>query len=305
MKKINKENDKVQKPYSKLIRLFVILTIVLCISWTGLYAANYVIDEYSSRLSGGIEDIVTPKKTEISALVCGINEYLTDTIIYVKANVETGKISYISIPRDTYVTNSYAFGNKINSIYRKIDMEPLIDQVETMLDVSIDYYIVVDADVVIDLVDAIGGVEFDVPIRMDYYDPTQDLRIDLQPGLQLLDGDKAEQVIRFRKNSDGTGYLMGDIDRVKVQQDFIKALIQTLAKPENVLKANDIISAVISSTDTNVTLREALKYVSDIPNMDLENIYSTTAAGTTPYIDGISYFKMDIEETREIIKENF
>ena len=184
-------------------------------------------------------------------------------------------------------------------------MEPLIKQVEKMLDVNIDYYLLVDAEIVANMVDAIGGVEFNVPIDMKYDDGSQDLHIDLKKGIQVLDGDKAEQVIRFRKNNNGTGYRLGDIDRVKVQQDFIKAFIKQAIKPENILKADKIINTILGDTDTNITIREALSYVTDLSKLDLNNIYSTTAIGTTPYIDNISYFKMNEKATQNLIKEKF
>ena len=303
-KGLKKQKSK-KNIFQKISITCIILSIICIVGWVGIYAVNYKLDYYSAKLTPEEQDFEIVKKTEISALVCGINGFLTDTIIYAKANLETGKVSYISVPRDTYVTNPYCIGHKINAIYRKQDMEPLIKQVEKMLDVNIDYYLLVDAEIVANMVDAIGGVEFNVPIDMKYDDGSQDLHIDLKKGIQVLDGDKAEQVIRFRKNNNGTGYRLGDIDRVKVQQDFIKAFIKQAIKPENILKADKIINTVLGDTDTNITIREALSYVTDLSKLDLNNIYSTTAIGTTPYIDNISYFKMNEKATQNLIKEKF
>ena len=303
-KGLKKQKNK-KNIFQKISITCIILSIICIVGWVGIYAVNYKLDYYSAKLTPEEQDFEIVKKTEISALVCGINGFLTDTIIYAKANLETGKVSYISVPRDTYVTNPYCIGHKINAIYRKQDMEPLIKQVEKMLDVNIDYYLLVDAEIVANMVDAIGGVEFNVPIDMKYDDGSQDLHIDLKKGIQVLDGDKAEQVIRFRKNNNGTGYRLGDIDRVKVQQDFIKAFIKQAIKPENILKADKIINTVLGDTDTNITIREALSYVTDLSKLDLNNIYSTTAIGTTPYIDNISYFKMNEKATQNLIKEKF
>ena len=306
--KKEKKNKKIKVKkniYQITSKVCIILSIFLILGWVGLYALNYKVDYYSAVLTPTEDEVEIVKKSEISALVCGINGYLTDTIIYVRANLETGKIAYMSIPRDTYVNNPYCIGHKINAIYRKIDINPLISQVEKMLDVNIDYYLLVDNEIVKNAVDAIGGVEFNVPIDMKYDDGSQNLHIDLKAGLQILDGNKAEQVIRFRKNNNGTGYRLGDIDRVKVQQDFIKAFIKQAAKPENILNADKIIKTVLLDADTNVTVREAISYVTDVPKMNLDNIYTTTAIGTTPYINNISYFKMNEKETRKIIQEKF
>jgi LCP family protein required for cell wall assembly len=83
----------------------------------------------------------------------------------------------------------------------------------------------VDFDGFVELVDSVDGVDFDVPVRMKYDDPTQNLHIDLQKGPQHLDGPKAVQFMRFRQNNPGIpgGYPDGDLGRIKAQQAFIKA----------------------------------------------------------------------------------
>lgn len=288
-------------------RIFIVFTIIGIVLWGGVYAVNYMIgEEEPEEVESGEDDIIIPKKEVINALVCGESQNLTDTMIYVRYEVKTGKLAFMSVPRDTYVTNPYCIGHKLNAIYRGVYIEPLVEQIEELLDVDIDYYLVVDNKLVREVVDAIGGVEINVPFRMKYDDNEQDLHIDLYPGVQVLDGKKAEQFIRFRKNNSGTiGYANGDIGRTKAQQDFIKAFIKELLSPENIVKIPELIKIVLKNTDTNVTVREALRYVTDIPNLKLDSIYSTTAIGTTPMIDGLSYFKMNEEATRKIIKEKF
>ncbi|MEG1990074.1 MAG: LCP family protein [Clostridia bacterium] len=258
--------------------------------------------------NGNIIDSNITKKDVINALVCGENEENTDTMMYVRYYVKTGKLAYMSIPRDTYVEPKNYKPLKLNSLYRIAGIETLVEEVEKLLDVNIDYYLVIGSKIVREVVDIVGGVEIDVPIRMKYDDGSKDneLHIDLQPGVQILDGNKAEQFIRFRKGNPGyPSYKLADIDRVKAQQQFIKAFIKTLTNPANIIKAPDVIKAGFKNTVTNVTVREALKYVTDIPNVKLDNIYSCTAPGTTPYINNISYFKMNIEETKKILDEHF
>lgn len=288
-------------------RIFIVLTIIGIFIWSGLYAVNYMIGEDTALAANdGKEEIAITKKDVINALVCGESENLTDTMIYVRYEVSTGKLAFMSIPRDTYVTNPYCIGHKINAIYRGTNIDPLVKQIEGMIDVKMDYYLVVNNSLVREVVDVIGGVEINVPFRMKYDDPTQNLHINLQPGVQVLNGAKAEQFIRFRHNNDMTvGYASGDIGRTKAQQDFIKAFIKKILSPSNIVKLPTLIQTVFKNTDTNVTAREALRYLTDIPNLKLDSIYSCTAVGTTPTIDGISYFVMDKEETRRIIKENF
>lgn len=298
------EKNAVQKITIVFICIFIISTMLFSV----LCYINYKVDN-SNLLSDDTDNVNVPisqKKEIISALVCGVNDNLTDTIIYVRYNSKTGKIAMMSIPRDTYVDNDYCIGHKINAIYRGKNAVPLVQEVEEILDVDIDYYLFFEADMLRDMVDAIGGVEIDVAMRMKYDDPTQNLHIDLYPGVQVLDGSKAEQYVRFRSNNDYTvGYRMGDVDRTKVQQEFIKKFIKTALSVNNISKAPQLINIASKNTNTNVTVREALKYVTDLSKIDFDNIYSTIMPHTPKYINGLSYVIIDEEDVKEEINNNF
>ena len=99
------------------------------------------------------------------------------------------------------------------------------------------------------------------------------------------------------------GYAMGDIDRTKVQQKFIKAFIKQALSPSNITKYPELIKIALNNTDTNVTVREALKYTTDAKKIDVDNIISFTAEGQAKYIDNLSYFVLDEEETQQKIKD--
>lgn len=302
-----KKNKNKKNTVQKFKTLFMVLSIVGIIIWGAIYAVNYAIGDEGEVLSAdGTKTQSTKKKDVINALVCGINENLTDTMIYVKYDVNSGKIAMMSIPRDTYVINDYCIGHKLNAIYRGKNVVPLVEEIQELLDVKIDYYLIFDTEMVHELVDAVGGVEIEVPMRMKYDDPTQDLHIDLQKGLQVLNGKQAEMFVRFRHNNDMTvGYSMGDLDRTKVQQTFIKAFAKTALSASNITKYPELINIALEHTDTNVTVREALKYATDATKIDVENIVSLTAPGEAKYIDNLSYFLLDEEEARKIIKEDF
>ncbi len=288
----------------RLKNFFMTLSIIGIIAWSVLFYINYIIGDEVTVDQNGIT-VSSKKKKEINALVCGTNQSLTDSMIYVKYNVETGKISMMSVPRDTYVTNEYGIGHKLNAIYRGKNAIPLVEQIEELLSVDIDYYLFYDSDMLIDMVDTIGGVEVNVPVRMKYDDLTQNLHIDLKAGTQTLNGKQAEQFVRFRKNNDGTGYAMGDLDRTKTQQTFIKSFINTILKPTNLTKIPSLIDIALKNTDTNITAREALKYVSDVSKLDTANMITVTAPGTAEYIDGLSYFILDKKQAKSIIENNF
>ena len=302
-----KKNKKKRNTVQKFKLFFMVLSIIGIVVWGAIYAVNYTIGEDEEILSAdGTKVETTKKKDVINALVCGINENLTDTMIYVRYDVNSGKIAMMSIPRDTYVTNDYCIGHKLNAIYRGKNVVPLVEEIQELLDVKIDYYLIFDTEMVHELVDAVGGVEIEVPMRMKYDDPTQNLHIDLQKGLQVLNGKQAEMFVRFRHNNDMTvGYSMGDLDRTKVQQTFIKAFAKTALSASNIPKYPELIKIALEHTDTNVTVREALKYATDATKIDVENIISLTAPGEAKYIDNLSYFVLDEDETRKVIKEQF
>ena len=296
---------KKKSKLGKIIRGFFVLVIVIILIALGTNTACYLIGEEVQTADG---EIVTlhGKKDVIHALICGVNDNLTDTMMYVRYDVKNGNIAMMSVPRDTYVENEYCVGNKLNGIYRGKNIIPLVKEIQDLLDVKLDYYVVFDTDIVHQIIDEIGGVEIEVPFRMKYDDPTQDLHIDLQPGVQLLNGEQVEQFVRFRHNNDmSVGYAMGDLGRIKTQQEFMKTLIATLLQPKNLLKAKELINITVENTDTNVTVSDILKYITSARKIKIDHIQTTTAAGSARYINGLSYFLLDEEETQRIIKEDF
>ena len=301
---MSKKNKIKKNIYQKLTKIFVIVFIVSALMWIGVYSINRVIGEDSTALAGGNNEksSLTKKKNEINALVSGTNQNLTDTMIYVNYNVETGKVAMMSIPRDTYITNEYCVGHKLNALYRGKNTQAFIEQIEDLIGVNIDYYLIFDSKMLIEIVDKVGGVEVDVPMRMKYDDPTQNLHIDLKKGTQVLNGKQAEQFVRYRKGNDGSGYARGDIQRTEVQQQFIKNFISTVLSTKNLTKIPDLINIALDNTDTNITAREALKYSTDVAKIDTSNISSCTAPGEAKYINNISYFVMDKEKTKELVK---
>ena len=169
-----------------------------------------------------------------------------------------------------------------------------------------DYYTVINNQVVVDLVNDIGGVYFDVPIDMNYADKTQNLHIHLEAGYRKLDGDHAEQLLRFRHNNDmSVGYPMGDLDRTKVQQTFIKEFISQVCSIKNIYKYPKLIQIVLNKTETNLTQKDVLKYITDIIAFDKNNIVSFTAEGEAKYVKGVSYFFLNKYETIKKVSESF
>lgn len=308
---------KSKKNYIQIITIVLVIVSIICMAlWGIIYAVNYAIIGEDEKLdeNGNIITVSSSsKKKVINALICGKNEELTDTIIYLKYNVETGKIGMMSIPRDTSIVSNPTLSSvyKINYMYQSKGIMSLVNQVENMLDVNIDYYLVFDASMLKEMVDAIGGVEVDVPIRMKYDDGSQDLHIDLQPGKQVLNGEQAEGFVRFRHNNDMTvGYPMGDVQRTEVQQDFIKSFISQVLSAKNISKIPDLINIGLKNTETNITAREATKYITDASKIDISGMYSCTAPGDLKDVgdkssNWMSFYILNKSEAQNIIKTKF
>lgn len=175
----------------------------------------------------------------------------TDTLMLLNMNRTEGRISLMSIPRDTRVNSSY-WPQKINAAYGmngggEEGMEALMDYVKECIGFRPDGYVLVELDVFIDLVDLFGGVEFDVPMDMYYEDPTQDLYINLSKGLQTLDGNQAMGLVRYRY-----GYADADIGRVSVQRDFMMAAMSQWASLKNIPKLPQALKLIMDNAITDL-----------------------------------------------------
>ena len=190
----------------------------------------------------------------------------TDTMLLASYDVTGQKATVMSIPRDTMVNVSWDV-KKINSVYNMNNggdkgIQALYKEIAQLVGFEPDYQVVVEWEAVGKLVDAIGGVYFDVPYNMDYHDPYQDLVIEQAKGYRLLTGDDAMQVIRWRKNDPGSPYGntggIGDSGRMEVQQDFLKAVIQQLMKPANVMNIGKIAKVFQECVETDLSFQEIL-----------------------------------------------
>ena len=264
-------------------------------------------------VSGMISSVTGEEVNTIHALILGISEdidtELTDTIILASYNPYTQKAYMLSIPRDTYIGKSQTkvtMYDKINAVYSKYGVDKTIGYVEDLTGVDIEYYAVVRTSALIEIVDIIGGVEFDVPINMKYDDKTQNLHIDLKKGLQKIDGTKAEQLLRFRHNNDGTSYpaKYGDNDygRMRTQREFIKATIEQTIKFQNILKTKKIISAVFDNLETNITFSYLLAYVPYGMSFNIDDLTMEQLPGSSIQKAGIWVYESNVSKTKKLIK---
>ena len=147
---------------------------------------------------------------------------------------------------------------KINSVYNNQGMEGVQQQVKNLIGYVPDYYFVVELDAVAELVDAIGGVDYNVPYNMDYDDPSQDLSIHFQAGMQHLSGEDAVKVLRWRKNNSGENLSVGDVGRVSVQHSFLQALAQEMLSLGTITKIGDIVDIMNRNLESNLNYGEMI-----------------------------------------------
>jgi LCP family protein required for cell wall assembly len=232
----------------------------------------------------------------INMLLLGTNQDLTDTIMLASFDTALKRVDVISVPRDTYYERPAYPGpahQKINAAYKDEGIQGSAVAVSNVLGgVPIHYYAIITDEGVARVVNAMGGVEMDVPIDMKYDDPAQDLHIDLKQGVQTLDGAQAVQYLRFRK-----GYANGDLGRVDAQQEFLK---QVFSKTVS-LSFPKVVAAFISEVNTNIGAKMMVRLGKEAVGMDKSQFATYTTPGTAGMKNSASYYFTDEALTREMM----
>ncbi len=250
-----------------------------------------------------------------------------DTIMLVNLNGETGKLNILSIPRDTAIASRNSNGsiiynssgvpvyNKINSYMAigkqqvakgniKVPEELVVRKVKEITGLPIHYFATVDFEGFINIIDALGGVDFEVPENMNYDDPYQNLHIHLKKGMQHLDGKAAHDFVRFRNYRDGRA----DLARVDAQQNFIKELIRQKLTVSNLNKIDEIYEVVNENVRTNYSFEKVMESFGTIKNLTADKVTMYVLPNTPEMINGGSYViyntAKNMEELNTIL-ENF
>lgn len=299
----------------KIIITILIIILVLLILAGSLF--GYRVYRNGGGLQGVLATIVGHDENtlknlpKVYCLVTGQSQNLTDTIMLCSYDPKTQEASILSIPRDTFVgknkKSATAF-DKINALYQS-SPEKTVQAVSKLTGIDIKYYLNIDTEALKELVDSIGGVYFDVPIDMDYDDPTQNLHIHMKKGYQLLDGDKAEQVLRFRHNNNGTSYPTeygdNDLGRMRTQRDFIQAVVKKMATPSTLTKINDFIKIANKNVTTNLDLSLAKDYAPYAVEFKSENLKTGVLPGMPELCNGVWIYTHNATETKQVVKELF
>ncbi len=320
----NPKKRKAFNPVKTFIKIVVSMVLAFTVLAGGACFAYYKATGNVPFAGGGITnagdmsilDALLGKNIKLNVAVFGVDKdgTRTDVAFVVHYDSEQESIQLISIPRDTRVNvcsevedllgKSYGV-TKFNAVHafggKEHGPEAAMLQIEDLLGISVDHYVKVNFDALVEIVDAVGGVEVDVPQDM-YWNmaDTGDITINLKKGLQTLDGDKALQLVRFRRYADG------DVGRIQVQQLFLKALAEKVLSTESIVKnLGDYIEVMYKHVDTDVSLADALKYANYITKVDMEKISMETLPGAGQYVGGVSYFIHDPVATREMVDRVF
>ena len=316
-----KKNSKNKKKH-RILKAFLVIILIL-IALIGGFVG------YSVYKNGwGVKSLIqtamgqSEKKLQnlepFTVLLLGVSEdissKLSDTIIVASYNPKTQKATLLSIPRDTFIgtnknkANSY---DKINALYQK-NPEKTLNAVNKITGLNIKYYAVISNNALVEVVDTIGGVEFDVPMDMNYDDSSQKLSIHLKKGMQKLNGEQAEGLVRFRHNNNNTSYPSSygdnDLGRMRTQREFLKEVAKQTIKLKNITKIGSFVDILKENVTTNITNWSLIKdYIPYAIDFNTENLEMANIPGTTGSLgpNNLSFFIYDKSATEKMIKELF
>ena len=225
----------------------------------------------------------------------------SDTNLLMALDAENGTINVVSLPRDTLLNVSWSV-KKLNNAYHHGGISQTRTEVSRLLGIPVDYYVTVDLRAFVELVDAIDGVDFDIPVDMDYDDPEQDLHIHFKKGPRHLTGQQALEVVRWRQNNDGTGYATADIGRIGTQQAFLKAAARQMLQISNWDKIRSYAEIFQERVETDLELANLIWLGEQALTVGSDNITFHTLPGDgAGYYKGGSYYVLDPEAVLELV----
>lgn len=300
---------------------FILIPLFIIIVGAGSYA-TYLYVKADSVLSDSYEEDgreksdlreeeVDPTEDNVSILVAGVDasdvrnnagDSRTDTLMLATLNKEKNSVKMLSIPRDSLVyIPEVGREDKINHAHVYGGMGATVKTVENLLDIPVDYYVKLNFEAFIDVVNAVDGVSADVPYEL-YEQNSEDTAgaVHLLPGEQKLDGEEALALARTRK-------LDNDIERGKRQQEIIKAVANKAISLGSIMKYDDVIEAVGSNMTTNMTFGEMKSFMSYGTSRDNLDFETYTLEGTDYQPAGTYYWQVDqaaLAETQNILQEH-
>lgn len=300
-KKYKPTHEKKQKKSSKWLWAIMILVFLAAAAAGALFASSSLFDTNKLDRSSKKDQTLLVAKDKATVMIMGVDERAddvgrSDTLMFASIDPKKKQASLLSIPRDTRVHIEKYGWDKINAAYALGGRKLTQSTVEDLLDTPVDHYICINTRSFPRIIDAIGGVDIDVEKRMYYKDEWDDavpggLIIDLYPGMQHMDGVTAMSYVRYRDEE-------GDIGRIARQQKFMKAVMDKITSPSIIVKLPSAISEVISSVDTDLSVRQLLEFAGALKEAQANGLHTEMVEGRPLYIDEISYWIPDIKRTR-------
>lgn len=287
----------------KLFRRTVFFTLAtFAVIATGFFCAKY----YTSLGDGLFQADGTNSSGFVNVMILGLDkdETRTDTIMMAQYDRSAKSVKIIQIPRDTKIDTKRS-DKKINSAFIQGKETELYNAINTIFGIKVDKYVQINTNAFRQIIDEIGGVKYDVPINMDYDDPTQNLHIHLKKGEQVLDGEKAEEFVRFREGNNGGGYPDGDLGRMKAQRDFIMVVVDKALSVGNIAKVPTYYKIFKDNVKTNLSAQQVTSLLTELLTIDKSNISFFDTPGTPKYINEISYVIVDTQAAHTLAQENF
>ena len=258
------------------------------------------------RESEGSEEVYSQKLASDSycALVTGRDRVsgLCDVMMLVSFDPSNSRICVLQIPRDTYALYGDGSYRKINGAQRALGEDGICELLGESLGVRIDGYVSLDLSGFRELVDLIGGVEIELDRPIKYSDPEQDLRIDLESGMQTLDGKQAEMFVRYR-----SGYKRGDLDRLDAQKKFLAALFDTLRQKVSISNAYELFGLALGHVDTNINPALCVALGLEALGVGEDQLWFCTLPGEdlVSRKSGASFYVMSKSPTQRLLAEYF
>ncbi|WP_054767425.1 LCP family protein [Lysinibacillus parviboronicapiens] len=313
MKRNNYKKKKRSSKASLMIKvaLLLVASLLICVTAYGVYItkqAEHAADSAHEVLEGREvstlrEEKVKPVHDNVSILFVGVDDSenrgqgsensRSDALILATLNNKTKTIKMLSIPRDSYVNiPSVGYKDKITHAHALGGTLSTIETVEGLFDIPIDYYVRMNFNAFIDVVDALGGVEVEVPYALHEKDEFDRNTINLQPGLQHLNGSEALALARTRKQDN-------DIERGKRQQEILSAIIKQVASVGAISKYDDVIKAIGDNMKTDMTFSEMKSFLSYL-TQGMPRIDSLTLDGADDMSTGVYYYQLNQESVDEV-----
>jgi len=308
------KEDKVKKK-KRGIGLKIFLFILILIAIGGAIFAKKVYDlngNWVAALMGQNKNTLQ-NLDRLTFLVLGESGGNTDTMMVWTYDPKTQDASVLSVPRDTFVGSNPSkarASDKINEAYKSgTDPMNAVKAVNQITGLNIQNYILIDTNGIKALVDEIGGINFNVPINMDYDDTSQNLHIHLKKGMQPLNGAQVEALTRFRHNNNGTTYPsdygVEDFGRERTQRDVIKTIAAKMINIKNVTRIGSIINILKSHVKTNMDLNSVKDYIPYAMDINLDSVKMEQLPVTPKTLNGISFVVYDKAATKTLIDEMF